>query len=221
MRSRLNPSFKRSSFSSRLRPLSLTWHLLLSHAGFRVLLREQGPGLVRFLVEVLEVGDEADGINNALVVEKHASNLSSCVTVLSLDHLVDTVANLLASLRRVKLVQPVEVDLRKASLLGHHLLLQVLSLVGCHLTTHCLSGLLRLRVLLLVARSLTSLSRASVRAITSAVVELVSSVTAALGSGAALVLEAPVVGTWSIVAWGVLALLLEVRVGAAHASEGT
>jgi len=59
---------------------------------------------VRLLLKILHVGDELHGVDNAVVVEEHASDLAGGVAVLLLDHVVDRVTDLLTSLRRVELL---------------------------------------------------------------------------------------------------------------------
>ena len=83
---------------------SLSWltggHLLLlsSHgSGVRLLLKET-PGLVSLSLKVLHVGNKLDGVDNAVVIEQHASDLTSGLSVLLLDDTVDVVSDLLASL---------------------------------------------------------------------------------------------------------------------------
>ena len=49
-------------------------------------------------LKVLHVGNKLDGVDNAVVIEQHASDLASGFSVLLLDDAVDVVSDLLASL---------------------------------------------------------------------------------------------------------------------------
>ena len=49
-------------------------------------------------LKVLHVGNKLDGVDNAVVIEQHASDLTSGLSVLLLDDTVDVVSDLLASL---------------------------------------------------------------------------------------------------------------------------
>ena len=107
-------------------------HLLLllggKHGGISLLLLlEERPGLVGLLLEVLEVGDELDRVDDALVVEQHARDLASRISVVLLDHAEDGVADFLAPVCSLELLETVRVDL------GKHLLLLLLLLHGSHL----------------------------------------------------------------------------------------
>ena len=121
-------------------------HLLLlggKHGGISLLLLlKESPSLVGLLLEVLEVGHELDRVDDALVVEQHARNLASRISVVLLDHAEDGVADLLAPVCSLKLLEAVGVDLRKHLLLlllhcSHLLLLLLLS--ELHLS-HLLGG---------------------------------------------------------------------------------
>ena len=122
-------------------------HLLGLSRGVRVhLLLEEGPGLVSLLLQVLEVGDQLNGVNDSVVVKEHASDLASGVTVLSLDVSVDAVADFLAALSGLHSLKTLEVNGLR---LGHLLLHGHLSLVRGHLGVRSHSdgvdGLLLLR----------------------------------------------------------------------------
>jgi hypothetical protein len=71
--------------------------LLGNSCAIRLLLKES-PSLVRFLLQVLNVGDQLHGVHNTVVVEEHASDLSGGLAILLLDHSVDAVTDLLTSL---------------------------------------------------------------------------------------------------------------------------
>ena len=49
-------------------------------------------------LKVLHVGNKLDRVDNAVVIEQHASDLTSGFSVLLLDDAVDVVSDLLASL---------------------------------------------------------------------------------------------------------------------------
>ena len=129
----VSSSAARSAPSSlgRLLLLLTHCHLLLlggKHGGISLLLLlKESPSLVGLLLEVLEVGHELDRVDDALVVEQHARNLASRISVVLLDHAEDGVADLLAPVCSLKLLEAVGVDLRK------HLLLLLLLLHGSHL----------------------------------------------------------------------------------------
>ena len=128
-------------------------HLLLllggKHGGISLLLLllvEERPGLVGLLLEVLEVSHELDRVDDALVVEQHARDLASRISVVLLEPAEEGVADFLAPVCSLELLETVRVDLRKHLLLlllllhGSHLLLLLLlgemhlsDLIGCHL----------------------------------------------------------------------------------------
>ena len=105
-------------------------HLLLSgHGGVRLLLLllQKSPGLVSLLLQVIDVRNELDRVDNTVVVEEHTGDLSSGVTILLLDHTVDGVTNLLASLSWVHLREALSIYL------GESLLAKLLLLHGSKL----------------------------------------------------------------------------------------
>ena len=109
--------------------LLLSGHLLLlgDHSGVRLLL-EEGPSLVGLGLQVLEVADETDRIDDALVVEQHARDLTSSLAVLLLDNLINIVTDLLTTLTGLKAL-----DALKILLAYKHLLLLLLLLSSHHL----------------------------------------------------------------------------------------
>lgn len=135
----------------------LSSHLLLllsDHRGVLLLLGEEGPGLMSLLLQVLHVGNEADRVDNTLVIEKHTGDLAGSITVVLLDNLIDVVTNLLATLTSVELLNALDVShihqlLLLLLLLGHHLLLgHKLGLIRGHLLHLLLSSSGSLRLLL-------------------------------------------------------------------------
>lgn len=136
---------------------------LLGRLGGRVL--EKSPSLHGLGLQVPCVGDEHVEVDDALAVEEHASDLSSGLTVLGLNELIDRVTNLLASSSWVERVEVVNVD--RGQLRQVHLLLLLLLLLehlhlvgghlllGSHTTSGHLGGLL-LDVLVAVVATLTT-----------------------------------------------------------------
>ena len=106
------------------------------------------------LLQVLHVRNEADGVDDALVVEEHTRDLTGGLSVLLLDDLVDVVTDLLATLACFKVLDALDIIrvhqllLLLHLLLSHHLLLlgEELSLVRGHLSLTM--GCCRLRLLL-------------------------------------------------------------------------
>ena len=107
------------------------------------------------LLQVLHVGNEADGVDDALVVEEHTRDLTGGLSVLLLDDLVDVVTDLLATLDLIERLDALDIIrvhqlllLLLHLLLSHHLLLlgEELSLVRGHLSLTM--GSCRLRLLL-------------------------------------------------------------------------
>ena len=106
------------------------------------------------LLQVLHVGNEADGVDDALVIEEHTRDLTGGLSVLLLDDLVDVVTDLLATLAWFKVLDALDIIrvhqllLLLHLLLSHHLLLlgEELSLVRGHLSLSM--GSCRLRLLL-------------------------------------------------------------------------
>jgi len=175
--------FRASDFAD-----SLGW-LLLGNGGAIGLLLKESPSLVRFLLQVLNVGDQLHGVHNTVVVEEHASDLSGGLAILLLDHSVDAVTDLLASGSRLHLAKCHGVNLREGVLLllllGHHLLLSHHLLVRSHLATHSGNATSGGTTGLLTVGSTTA-SVSLVVAGTSAVVVLVGSLTAVLSLALAL-----------------------------------
>ena len=101
------------------------------------------------LLQVLHVGNEADRVDNTLVIEEHTSDLACSITVVLLDNLVDIVTDLLATLTGVELLNALDIShihqllllLLLLLLLGHHLLLgHKLGLIRSHLLHLLLSS---------------------------------------------------------------------------------
>ena len=143
--------------------LSHSHLLLLSGHGGVSLLLQKSPGLVSLLLQVLDVRNELDRVNNTVVVEEHTGDLSSGFTILLLDHTVNGVTNLLASLSWVHLSEALGIHL------GESLLTKLLLLHG--------SNLLRGICLLHVAHAWLAL-RLHVVAVTATLSHVVSTGTA-------------------------------------------
>jgi hypothetical protein len=134
---------RRSSGSASLnvRLLSLlASHLLLllllrDHVGVLLLLIEECPGLMGLLLQVLHIGDEADRVHNALVIEEHTCDLACGFAVVLLNDLIDIVTNFLATLVGFEALEALKIHTahqrlgRLLLLLSNHLLL----LLGNHL----------------------------------------------------------------------------------------
>ena len=144
--------------------LGLLLLLHLSGDGRVVELLEQSPSFVGLLLKVVDVGDKLDGVDDALVVQKHTSDLAGGCTVLGLDNKENSVANFLTALSCLHGVESVDINVRETSLLlGHHsLLLRGELLLSLGLSSELLllllshhSLLLRSRLLALVGRGLT------------------------------------------------------------------
>lgn len=192
-------------------------HLLSSGGGsvrLSLLLLKEGPGFVSLLLEVLHVGDQLDGVDDAVVVEEHASDLASGVTVLGGDELVDSVTNLLTLLVGVKGVETAYIDrgeLGLGLLHGLHLLLlDLLSLLGGHSLGH---GAL---AWLLLNEFAASTLTVHVAGATTVVVELAALAVVALTlvSTLALVVATLAIGTLAHLAAVVLHAVVALAVGA-------
>lgn len=139
-------------------------HLLsLSSCGVRVhLLLEESPGLVSLLLKVLEVGNQLDGVNDSVVVEEHASDLASGVTVLLLDVSVDAVTDFLATLSVLHGLKAHNVNgLSLSHLLLHGHLIWVISKLLSVVSWHTVNGG-SLLLLVAITASLTVVLAATV-----------------------------------------------------------
>ena len=195
-----------TSLNVRLLSLLLASHLLLllllsDHVGVLLLLSEERPGLMGLLLQVLHVGDEADRVHNALVVEEHTCDLACGLAVVLLNDLIDIVTDFLATLVGFEALEALKIHTAHQRLGGRLLLLlskHLLLLLGHHLRVirrhllHLLLGstggglrLLRrnrssrgLLLLLLLLVSFTATTLAHVVSLsTSTVVKLVTTLT--------------------------------------------
>ena len=196
--------------------LLLSGHLLLlsDHRGILLLLKE-GPGFEGLCLQVLVVSDEADRIDDTIVIKEHTSDLTGGLAILLLDVRVNVVANLLTAVLSLKTLDALEILLADKHLWlllllllllsGHHLLLlEHLSLLSSHLAGRL--GLCHLRLVLRGLVTLTAIILALVVVV--AVVELTTLAVRALATLA-------LVGTLRAVA--VLALAAHVL----HTSSST
>mmetsp|Transcript_15055 Transcript_15055/g.19025 ORF Transcript_15055/g.19025 Transcript_15055/m.19025 type:complete len:254 (-) Transcript_15055:1192-1953(-) len=132
---------------------------------------------MRLLLKVDKVGYEADRVDDALVIEEHTGDLAGGLAVALLDNLVDVVTDLLAALSGIKLLETLDVGSAHELLLllGHHLLLHDLGLVGGHLRLgrgDLSGGGGGLGLLLLSLVALAAAALAHVVAVAATVVEL-------------------------------------------------
>ena len=170
--------------------LLLSGHLLLlsDHRGILLLLKE-GPGFEGLGLKVLVVSDEANRIDDTIVIKEHTSDLTGGLAILLLDDRVNVVANLLTAVSGLKTLDALEILLADKHLWlllllllllsGHHLLLlEHLSLLSSHLA--CRLGLSHLRLVLRGLVTLTAIILALVVVV--AVVELTTLAVRALAT---------------------------------------
>lgn len=120
--------------------------LLRGSDGIALLQELESLGGLR--LQVLQVGDQLDGVDHLLVVEEHARDLGSHLAKALLDQRINRIANLLSALVCVQVCQRRHVKEHLLRLLL--LLLLLLSCCCCCLCLHLLLDLCCLLLLLLL-----------------------------------------------------------------------